>query len=96
MASSNISFQSTTTQDKYYWGSMAGTILLVIIGIYLIYRHHKSVGFWWGFGAMLLIGSSVLISENATKLNIGGFDLSVTDKNKVDKSSVSPGYSTNA
>lgn len=80
MASSNLSF--TDTKNKYYYIWMIGTVLLLIGGIYIIYKHHKTPGFWWGLGAMILIGSSVYISDNATKLNIAGFSLDVTSKDK--------------
>lgn len=44
------------------------TVLFILFGLYIGYKHYKDSGFWWGVLALVLISSSLFIGkDNTTK-----------------------------
>ncbi len=53
------------------WIGATLTITLIILGFVMIYKYHKKEGFWYGFGAVLLLSAFVLTPK-------GGFGIGTT------------------
>lgn len=55
--------------NKSTWLGATITLILVIAGIYVIFKHHKAAGFWMGVLAMFLLGSYVVTTTSGTKIS---------------------------
>ena len=55
----------TKTEGKEWIGVILSLIIL-IVALYIISKHYKNPGFWWGFGAMFLLATSITTGENSS------------------------------
>lgn len=62
----------TYSRNKEVMGYII-TLLFFILGIYLIFKHGKQQGFWWGVLAILLFGSYVRFKKDNFSFNLLGF-----------------------
>lgn len=67
-------------KSKYSRTVWVVTILAMIGGFYLIYKHHKSEGFWYGFLAVLLLSTYLVVKPDGFKVGAGGFSIETSAK----------------
>jgi hypothetical protein len=51
------------TDKVYKWAGLAVTLALIGVGIHIFLKNKDRDGFWWGVLALLLVSSSLKISE---------------------------------
>lgn len=44
------------------WQGIVATLIFIGFGAFLIYKHRKEQGFWWGFLALALLSTYIIIS----------------------------------
>lgn len=65
------------------WIGIVVTTAFIIGGLYLIMKHGKQAGFWFGFGAALLLVSYLTInSDGSFSLNLGFIGISTGSDKK--------------
>lgn len=79
MATPTVTYSGKAT--PYSWIGIIVTFLLVVGGIFLLYKHRKSPGFWWGFGSMFLIASYLVVNSDGFKLGAGFLRFSYENNN---------------
>jgi len=62
---SNIKWTFPKGQE---WVGVVLTLALITLGFVVIHKHHKKEGFWYGFGAVLLLTAFVLTPKGGSGL----------------------------